>query len=40
MFGQLLSSTAGGGEVPRSTTLGELLDRVREADDRRFKGRW
>lgn len=40
MFGQLLSSIAGGGEVPRSTTLGELLDRVREADDRRFRGQW
>jgi len=37
-LGELLRSIAGGGMVPDNTTLDELKQQVREADDYRFRG--
>lgn len=37
-FGDLLRSIADGGEVQGNPRLDELLQRVRDADERRFRG--
>jgi hypothetical protein len=39
MFGELLRSIAGGGQVPGNPRLDELLKMALDADDRRFTSR-
>ena len=40
MFGELLRSIAGGGQVPGNPRLDELLQMARDADERRFRSQW
>lgn len=40
MFGELLRTIAGGGQVPGNPRLDELLQMARDADERRFRSRW
>lgn len=39
-LGYLLTSIAGGGQVPETTTVERLKEMLQEADDRRFRGQW